>query len=102
LLGRRWPYFHPEGHLFYYSPSTLARYYARAGLDVFSPTTEQRTELLRCEDLITNSQLAYMGASAPGMKGTIYAVAARFTRYAGLRAATIFQGKCFLPFGVRR
>jgi SAM-dependent methyltransferase len=103
LLGTRWPYFHPEGHLFYYSPSTLARYFARAGLEAFSPSKEQAAALLRCEDLITNSQLDYMGASAPGAKGTIFAMAARFTRHGGVRvrAATLLQGKCALPIAVR-
>jgi len=101
LLGPRWPYLHPEGHLFYYAPSSMARYFARAGLEVFSPTAEQRAKLLRCEDLITNSQLAYMGASAPGMKGAIFRTAARFTSYAAIRAATLLQGKCFLPIGIK-
>ncbi len=102
LLGPRWPYFHPEGHLVYYRPETLTRYFRRAGLDVFVPTREQRAELLRCEDAITNSQLLYMGASEPGTKGTVFRLGARVTKRVGLRAATLFQGKCFLPLGVRR
>jgi 2-polyprenyl-3-methyl-5-hydroxy-6-metoxy-1,4-benzoquinol methylase len=102
LLGRRWPYFHPEGHLYYFDPSTLATYFERAGLEVLSPTRTQQAELLRCEDLITNSQLAYMGASAPGMKGTIFHAAARVTRHVGVRAATLLQGKFALPIGVKR
>jgi 2-polyprenyl-3-methyl-5-hydroxy-6-metoxy-1,4-benzoquinol methylase len=102
LLGPRWPYFHPEGHLVYYSPETLSRYFRQAGLDILTPTRAQRSALLRCDDSITNSQLAYMGASEPGTKGTIFRLAARVTERIGLRAATLFQGKCFLPIALRR
>ena len=101
LLGPRWPYFHPEGHLYYYDPETLTRYFRQAGLDVFAPTRQERAELLACDDAITNSQLAYMGASEPGTKGTIFRLAARITERVGLRAATLFQGKCFLPIAVK-
>ena len=101
LLGARWPYFHPEGHLVYFNPETLTRYFRRAGLDVLVPTREQRAELLRCDDAITNSQLLYMGASEPGTKGTIFRLGAWVTERVGLRAATLFQGKCFLPIATR-
>jgi 2-polyprenyl-3-methyl-5-hydroxy-6-metoxy-1,4-benzoquinol methylase len=102
LLGPRWPYFHPEGHLVYYSPETLTRYFRQAGLEVFTPTSDQRARLFRCDDSITHSQLAYMGASEPGVKGRIFRVAAGVTERVGLRAATLFQGKCFLPIAVKR
>jgi 2-polyprenyl-3-methyl-5-hydroxy-6-metoxy-1,4-benzoquinol methylase len=101
LLGARWPYFHPEGHLVYFNPETLARYFHRAGLEVFVPSREQRTELLRCDDAITHSQLLYMGASEPGTKGTIFRMGAWVTERVALRAATLFQGKCFLPLATR-
>ena len=101
LLGARWPYFHPEGHLVYFNPETLTQYFRRAGLEVFIPTREQRAELLRCEDAITNSQLLYMGASEPGTKGIVFHLAARVTERVGLRTATLFQGKCFMPIATR-
>jgi 2-polyprenyl-3-methyl-5-hydroxy-6-metoxy-1,4-benzoquinol methylase len=65
-LGSRWPYLHPEGHLFYYSPSTLEQYLRRAGLDVLYPTHldgERRAAFVRAEARIAHSQVRSLGAS---------------------------------------
>lgn len=53
LLGKRWHYIAPEGHLFYFSPETLARYYAAAGLESVAYATldrRHRRKMLRIED----------------------------------------------------
>jgi len=106
VLGTRWPYLVPEGHLVYYTPKTMARYFERAGLDVLRDTDlapEQRAALLRCEDQITYSQLMYVGAASLGMKRHIFRLAQALTSPAPMRRlVTRVVGKHALPIGVRR
>jgi 2-polyprenyl-3-methyl-5-hydroxy-6-metoxy-1,4-benzoquinol methylase len=74
-LGRRWPYLVPEGHLFYYNPSTLARYFERAGLGIIDPRSlprPTRRAVLRCDDEIAFAQLGYVGKSDGGIKGLLF------------------------------
>ncbi|HIH24097.1 TPA: class I SAM-dependent methyltransferase [Candidatus Woesearchaeota archaeon] len=53
LLGKRWHYIAPEGHLFYFSPTTLSRYYAAVGLESVEYSAldgKHRKKMLRIED----------------------------------------------------
>jgi 2-polyprenyl-3-methyl-5-hydroxy-6-metoxy-1,4-benzoquinol methylase len=104
VLGKRWPYVQPEGHLFYFSPATMRRYFDQVGLVALDPgslSAQERRALLRAEDRVTHAQLSYVGKSDPGLKGAIYRAAARFSAPPLLRMATRFVGKYAMPIGLR-
>jgi 2-polyprenyl-3-methyl-5-hydroxy-6-metoxy-1,4-benzoquinol methylase len=105
VLGKRWPYLIPEGHLVYYTPSTMARYIERAGLDVLRDSDipgGERGALLRFDDDITYSQLMYLGESDAGMKGRIFRFAAAMTGRGLKRLVTVVVGKHALPIAIKR
>jgi 2-polyprenyl-3-methyl-5-hydroxy-6-metoxy-1,4-benzoquinol methylase len=100
-LGANWPYLVPEGHLHYYSPRTLRRYFEQAGLEPVEPAAldrKTRIGLLRCEDEIAHAQLRYVGKSDGGVKGVLYRAVSRAPRFALGRAITLIAGKYALPF----
>ncbi len=100
VLGTRWPYLHPEGHLFYYDPSTLARYFAKVGLQAVDPaslaSTDRRT-LLRAEDRIAHSQLLYIGQDDRSLKGHVLRAVGALDSPLVRRAVTWVVGKHRLP-----
>jgi SAM-dependent methyltransferase len=106
LLGKRWPYLHPEGHLFYYSPQTLTRYFRQVGLEPVTFTRfdrPTRRAYLRAEDLMANSMLRYVGKSDRGMRGRIFRfVGAMATAGTVQRALTRLLGKHSLPIAINR
>jgi 2-polyprenyl-3-methyl-5-hydroxy-6-metoxy-1,4-benzoquinol methylase len=105
-LGTQWPYLHPEGHLFYYSPSTLERYFRGADLDTMriadaDPTT--RRVLVEAEGEIAYSQLLYLGATnAPSLSGRMWRLlGATSTPIAG-RAIARALGRLEMPIAFNR
>jgi 2-polyprenyl-3-methyl-5-hydroxy-6-metoxy-1,4-benzoquinol methylase len=104
VLGKHWPYLHPEGHLFYYSPRTMHRYLEQAGLASLHPHSAHswlRRGLLRAEDEIAFAQLLYVGQSDHGLKGQIFRAAARVSRGPVRRAVNLVVGKYAMPIGVK-
>ena len=104
LLGKRWPYYLPEGHLFYYTPRTLRRYFQRVGLQVVEDMPlprAQRRALRRCADDITYSQLVYLGHSDPGLKGRVFRLASILGGLGLRRLVTNVVGKHLLPTAIR-
>jgi 2-polyprenyl-3-methyl-5-hydroxy-6-metoxy-1,4-benzoquinol methylase len=103
VLGTRWPYLHPEGHLFYYSPETLSRYFRSVGLEPISYTTlepDKRRAYLVAEDKMAHSMLLYVGNSDRGMKGRIFRAVGAVDNAWVQRAVVRVVGKHRLPFAV--
>lgn len=105
VLGGRWPYVHPEGHLFYFAPDTLGRYYRRAGLDIWEPasmTPAQRRTLARAEALIAHSQLAYVKKSGEGIAGAVFRAVGALPGGLTRSAISYVVGKGQLPIAINR
>jgi 2-polyprenyl-3-methyl-5-hydroxy-6-metoxy-1,4-benzoquinol methylase len=103
ILGKRWPYLHPEGHLFYFNPETLTRYFRKVGLDAIpfaSFDSAKRRAYLDAEDQMTHSMLAYIGKSAPGIQGRIFRAVGAMQSAWVQRAVTNVVGKHRLPLAV--
>jgi SAM-dependent methyltransferase len=103
VLGRRWPYLHPEGHLFYFNPETLSRYFRAVGLEPLSLDRldpERRRAYLAAEDQMAHSVLAYVGSSDRGLKGLIFRTVGGFENKLVQRAVTRVVGKHRLPIAV--
>lgn len=103
ILGKRWPYLHPEGHLFYFSPDTLARYFRDVGLEPVpfaSLDAPRRDAYLRAEDRMAHSMLRYIGASERGLKGQIFRLVAAIDHPLVQRTVTRVVGKHHLPAAV--
>lgn len=104
VLGKRWPYLHPEGHLFYFDPSTLARYFVAAGLQpVVASKLDKpmRDALIRAEGRIARAILLYVGQSDRGVKGKIFRFAAAFDSPMVRRAITRVLGRETMPIAVK-
>ena len=105
VLGTRWPYLVPEGHLFYYDPSTLQRYLEKAGLEALTAnrlSASQRRRLAAAEANLASSQLLYVGLSAPGAKGLIFRSVALMNRGPVKRLISEVVGKGRLPSARKR
>jgi SAM-dependent methyltransferase len=105
LLGRRWPYLHPEGHLFYYTPETLTRYFDLVKLrplDIRGLGRAKRRALMSAEDRIVHSQLVYIAQGASGMMGRITRSIALLETPAVMRAVSLVVGKYKLPIAVNQ
>jgi SAM-dependent methyltransferase len=103
ILGTRWPYLHPEGHLFYFAPSTLTRYFRAVGLEPVRYTDLPRAvrrAYLRSEDRMAHSMLLYIGESHRGLKGRIFRFVGSLDSAWMQRAVTEVVGKHRLPFAV--
>ena len=103
LLGRHWPYLHPEGHLFYYTPQTLTSYFERAmlrPLDVRTLDRSTRQAIMSADDRIAHSQLYYIGQAEHGLKGKVSRAIAALETPAAMRAWSLLLGKYRLPIGV--
>jgi SAM-dependent methyltransferase len=104
VLGKRWPYLHPEGHLFYYDPSTLARYFADAGLTSVAASQlaePKRSALIRAEGRIARAILLYVGQSDRGLKGRIFRLAASVDTPFVRRAITRVLGRETMPIAMK-
>jgi 2-polyprenyl-3-methyl-5-hydroxy-6-metoxy-1,4-benzoquinol methylase len=105
LLGRRWPYLHPEGHLFYFAPETLSRYFERVNLlplDVKKLDRATRRALMSADDRIAHAQLFYIGQNERGIKGMISRSIASLETPVVMRAWSILFGKYKLPIAVNK
>ncbi len=104
LLGKRWPYLHPEGHLFYFDPQTLTRYFLRVGLEPISwralEPAQQRT-FLAAESRMARSVLKYVGHCDPGFKGHVFRAVGALESPWVHRAVAAVVGKQDLPLGIR-
>ena len=103
ILGSRWPYLHPEGHLFYFSPETLARYFREVGLEplpLARLTASQRDAFLAAEDRISRSLLLYVGKSERGLKGGLFRTLGAIDSALLRRAVTRVVGKHRMPIAV--
>jgi 2-polyprenyl-3-methyl-5-hydroxy-6-metoxy-1,4-benzoquinol methylase len=103
LLGRHWPYLHPEGHLFYYTPQTLTSYFERVNLrplDVRKLDPSIRHAIMTADDRIAHSQLHYIGHGERGIKGHLSRALASLDTPAVMRAWSLLLGKYRLPIGV--
>jgi 2-polyprenyl-3-methyl-5-hydroxy-6-metoxy-1,4-benzoquinol methylase len=103
LLGKRWPYLTPEGHLFYYDRSTLTKYFERVGLrSVHFATLDRpgREAYLSAEDQMAHSLLQYVGKSHPGFKGRVFRFVGALDNAIVRRAVTLVVGKHDLPVAV--
>jgi 2-polyprenyl-3-methyl-5-hydroxy-6-metoxy-1,4-benzoquinol methylase len=103
VLGKRWPYLHPEGHLFYYSPQTLVRYFERVNLrplDMSALDRVTREAIQSADDRIAHSQLCYIGPNERGLKKTVSGWLARLDTPIVMRAWSLVLGKCHLPIAV--
>ncbi len=77
ILGERWPYLVPEGHLFYFNPRTIDAYFRAVGLEPVRADAKTRFRLRSAEARIAHAQLLYVGQSAPGLKGLLFRTVAR-------------------------
>jgi 2-polyprenyl-3-methyl-5-hydroxy-6-metoxy-1,4-benzoquinol methylase len=105
VLGRRWPYLHPEGHLFYYTPETLTRYFESVRLrplDISLLDRATRRALMSAEDRIVHSQLVYIARGSRGMMGRITRSIAAMEAPALMRAVSLVVGKYRLPSAVNQ
>jgi SAM-dependent methyltransferase len=104
VLGTRWPYLHPEGHLFYFSPDTLTRYFREVGLEpipLSRLTDAQREAFLEAEDRISHSLLLYVGNSDRGLKGRLFRAIGGIDSRTLRRAVTRVVGKHLMPVAMR-
>jgi len=102
--GRRWPYLHPEGHLFYFSGRTLERYFEAVGLRpvrIASLARDLRHRIETAEGSITHSQVRYVGHSSPGLKGAVFAVVGSILPAVAEPSLAWFQGRLDLPFAIK-
>jgi 2-polyprenyl-3-methyl-5-hydroxy-6-metoxy-1,4-benzoquinol methylase len=100
VLGKRWPYLHPEGHLFYYDRTTLTRYFERVGLrsvHFASLDRSGRKAYLSAEDQMAHSLLQYVGKSDRGLKGRVFRFVGALDNAIVRRAVTLVVGKHDLP-----
>ncbi|HEY1816652.1 MAG TPA: class I SAM-dependent methyltransferase [Kofleriaceae bacterium] len=104
MLGKRWPYL-IDGHLFYFDPTTLARYFTEAGLesvDARQLERDVRRGLMRAEGRVAVGVLQLVGRSDRGLKGRIFrwvaALDSPVTRYALIRVL----GKDKMPLAFKR
>jgi len=105
ILGNRWPYLIPEGHLFYYDPQTLRGFLEKAGLEAVMPESlplGKRLRLAQAESRIAHSQLLYVGLSAPGAKGVIFRTVAMASIAPAKLLVSWVVGKGQLPSGRKR
>ena len=105
VLGTKWPYLVPEGHLYYYDPTTVRRLLEKAGLEAVGPdqlSAAQRRRLAEAESHIAHSQLLYVGLSAPGAKGLIFRTAALANVAPAKLLVSWVVGKGELPSGRKR
>jgi SAM-dependent methyltransferase len=106
VLGRYWPYIHPEGHLFYYSPSTLERYFRTVGLEplrISDLQRGQRRALAHAEEEITHAWLLCLGASDPrGVYGRLFRAVGRAPKWMTSRAMVEALGALDMPMAVNR
>jgi len=103
LLGTRWPYLHPEGHLFYFSPETLTRYFREVGLEplpLSRLSAVQREAFLEAEDRISRSLLLYVGNSDRGLKGRLFRTIGGVDSATLRRAVTRVVGKHLMPIAI--
>ena len=104
LLGRRWPYLHPEGHLFYYAPNTLSAYFRAVGLralELEALPAPTRRAIVSADDRIAHSQLHYIGRGERGVKGAIARAIASLETPAVMRAWSRLLGKSRLPIAMK-
>jgi 2-polyprenyl-3-methyl-5-hydroxy-6-metoxy-1,4-benzoquinol methylase len=104
VLGKRWPYYIPEGHLFYFNPRTISEYFAKTGLRAVGWRTlgrRQREAFLQAEDAISQAQLSYVGLSDRGYKGKLFRAVAAVSVGSIRRLVTKVVGKHDLPVGMR-
>jgi len=102
--GAQWPYLNPEGHLFYYSPETLERYFRAVGLQpvhLEGMDRHLRRRLVRADERIAHSQLVYFGKGAPGLKGRVFRAAAALPEVVTRRALVEFHGRLRLPLAMQ-
>jgi SAM-dependent methyltransferase len=106
MLGRYWPYIHPEGHLFYYSPSTLERYFRTVGLAPLRTSDldrSQRRVLARAEEEITHSWLLCLGASDPrGIYGRVFRMVGHAPKWMTSWPMVQALGALDMPMAVNR
>lgn len=105
VLGTKWPYLVPEGHLYYYDPSTVRRFLEKAGLEAVGDeqlSAAQRRQLAKAEANVASSQLLYVGLSAPGAKGLIFRTVAKVNRGPVRLLISEVVGKGRLPSGRKR
>jgi len=103
-LGRKWPYMLPDGHLFFYSPETLQRYFRKVGLGILSRRTltpSQQLTLVRAEAKIAHSQMTYVGLTDSSPKGRIFRAVARIPVSLVGPAVAMAVGRYSLPIGIR-
>jgi hypothetical protein len=103
LLGKRWPYLHPEGHLFYYDRRTLTRYFRLAGLEPVhfeSFDAPKKKAYLSAEDRMAHSILHYVAKSDRGLKGRVFRFVGGLDNPIVQRAVTRVVGKHDLPIAV--
>jgi SAM-dependent methyltransferase len=104
VLGKRWPYL-LEGHLFYFDPTTLARYFREAKLDAVDTRELGRKThgaFVHAEGRIAAGQLLFVGRGDSGLKGRIYRFAAAFDSSITRRAMTRVLGKDTMPIAFKR
>ncbi|MCL5292380.1 MAG: class I SAM-dependent methyltransferase [Actinobacteria bacterium] len=100
VFGAKWPYLNPEGHLFYYSPETLKRYFQKVGLkarDFRDLSDVEKKVVLRSEGQIAAFLLGDVGKNDPGIKGVCFRVAKKVPRSISGRLLAVFVGKYKLP-----
>jgi len=105
VLGRWWPYLHPEGHLFYFSPRTMLRYFDRVDLRPLAMRELDRATretIALADDRIAHSQLGYLGQQEHGIKRLISRSLESLDTPVPMRAWSLVLGKSQLPIGVRR
>ncbi len=106
VLGKRWPYIVPEGHLFYFNPKTITSYFTKVGLQAVDWRTlsdKDREAFLEAEDAISHAQLSYIGTSDRAFKGAVFRAVDAVSVSVGAvrRLVTRVVGKHDLPIGLR-
>jgi 2-polyprenyl-3-methyl-5-hydroxy-6-metoxy-1,4-benzoquinol methylase len=105
-FGRFWPYIHPEGHLFYYSPATLERYFRTVGLEpLFAADLDrERRNIVACaEAQIAHSQLLFLAASdSRDLYGRLFRIAARAPQRMMSQLMVRALGRLAMPMAIHR
>jgi len=105
LLKGKWPYISPEGHLFYFSPSTINMYFKKVGLNTLEFNELGKKEkkiILACEDNINYFLLNYVGGNNKNLVGFLFRLVGRLPKFVVGRLLSLLVGKYKLPFGFRK
>lgn len=105
IFKRRWPFLRPEGHLFYFSPPIIKKYFERVGLDIIEfdrLNKNQRKNILKYQDEISYFFLKDVGRNAKGLKGLFCYIMSKLPKSITGRFFTSFLDEYRWPLAVNK